>query len=108
MFGRKKVVFGALIGSILSGIGCGVAPWFFLFAFFRVSLAFFNAGLIAGFPLTIELVGISKRNLAGLIGGVLFAVGFPVLALLAFLISNWRILTVVCALHGVPLLLLWW
>ncbi len=107
-FGRKKVFFGTILGSTLSGIGYGAAPEFYTFAFFRVSLAFFNAGMIiSGYTLVLEIVGISKRTLVGSATMAFFSVGFPLLAVLAFFIRDWRALCIVCAASGLPLLLLW-
>lgn len=107
-FGRKKVFFGTVAGSILSGLGCGASLGFYSFAFFRLSLAFFNAGMIlSSYTLVLEIVGISMRTLAGIATAAFFSTGFPILALLAFLIHDWRALSIVCAVSGLPLLLLW-
>ncbi len=107
-FGRKKVFFGTMLGSILSGTGCGVAPEFYSFAFFRLSLAFFNSGMIlSSYTLVLEIVGISKRTLAGISSMAFFSFGFPILAILAFFIRDWKALCIVCAASGVPILMLW-
>ena len=108
MIGRKKVFFI----SILSATGCnvlsGLAPGFYFFAFFRVAIAFFNAGIIlSSYTLCMEITGISQRTFAGLAVQLFFAVGYVVLAVLAYLIRDWRTLSVITGLTGFLFLFLW-
>jgi len=106
--GRKKVLFLTILGSCFSGLGYTLAPEFYSFAFFRGLTALCCQGtIISGYVLSMEIVGISARSFVGLAIAPFFAVGCALLAGLAFFIRDWRALSLVCTLSGLPLLFLW-
>lgn len=65
-------------------------------------VGFCEAGcILASFVLSSELIGPSKRGLTGNIFQGFFAFGIVVLALLAYIFSNWRILSVAATSIGI-------
>ena len=108
MIGRRKVFFLSIIGVISSALGYSLAPGFYSFAFLRVVSAFCNAGLVlSGYVLSMELVGISQRTFAGLVINIFFGLGYVVLAVLAYLVPEWRAQSIIGAAFGITFLLAW-
>ena len=107
MIGRKKAIFTAMIGACLSGLGYSLSSDFYVFAFFRMTVALCMAGLLNVYILCMELVGPAERSWASMITHGSFAVGIPVLAGMAYIIHEWRILCIAATLSGVTFVLLW-
>ena len=94
----------AAVCSILSGL----APGFYFFVFFRIAFAFFSVGIgLASYSIFMEITGLSQRTFAGMAVHVFSAAGYLVLAVMAYLIRDWRTLSVIAGLAGFPSLLLW-
>ena len=55
-----------------------------------------------------EMVVTTKRTAAGFVSNAFVSMGMLLLALLAFLIRDWRHLMLVSSLLGAPLMLFWW
>lgn len=70
--------------------------------YYRFSVGFFAAGnILSSFVLSSELIGPSKRGLAGNIFQVFFAIGIVILAGLAYAFSNWKIMSCVATSIGI-------
>lgn len=96
--GRRKVFFLTSALSILSGIGTALSCGYYSFIFFRLCSAISVAGaLISCYVLCLELIGKSRRNFAGMAGSVIYALAYPVLAVLAHYIRNWRLFTLLAS-----------
>ncbi|KAJ8045218.1 Solute carrier family 22 member 13 [Holothuria leucospilota] len=96
-FGRRKTQ----LFSFICGGAFAIAITFSLNFWMYVILRFISAVLLSGaspFVLANEMVGPSRRVLAGNVMWINFAVGYGVLAGLAKLIPNWRILQLVVTL----------
>ena len=108
MIGRRKVYFmSTLFGAVFSVLS-GLAPGFYFFVLFRIVFAFFSIGIgLGSYSIFMEITGISQRTFAGLAVHVFSAVGYVVLAVTAYLIRDWRALSVVTGLTGFLFLLLW-
>lgn len=108
MIGRRKVYFICSFFMALSGLGYGLAFNYYLFVMMRFLCAVFGAGFIlSSFVLSVEIVGRENRNFAGLLGSGLFAFGYPVVALMAYYIRNWRYLVFIFSGFGFFGLSLW-
>ena len=108
MYGRKKVLFLALLGCAIAGLGYGLAGGFLAFAVFRFVFGAMNqAQAVAGYSLLLELVGTSKRSFVATGSQIFFPAGMCVLALLAYLIRDWRTLVIFNSLVGLGFLTLW-
>ena len=102
--GRKPAFLIANLILFLAGMFCAIAPNYILFAFGRFVVGMSIAGVEAAcFVMSLELVGPSKRTLAGILcwffetGGLLMAVGIGY-----FVRSHWRLLQ---GLYTLPALL---
>ena len=108
MYGRKKVLFATLLGSVLMGLGYGLSTGFVMFAICRLLFGMMTqATIVVGYTLLLEVVGASKRSLVATLTQTFFPVGLCVLVILAYFIRNWRILCVLNSLIGLGFLALW-
>jgi len=106
--GRKNVLFLTVLGTCVSGLGFTLVHEIYSFALLRVIVGIFISGAIVScYVLRVEIVGTSARSFAGVLGGVFFAAGYVLLAVFAYFIHDWRALCSVCAITGLPYLLLW-
>ena len=106
--GRKKVLFLTILGTAISGLGYTLAPGIYSFIFFRIVAAICGQGVImSSYVLVMEIVGRSARSFAGLAIAMFFSFGCALLAILAYLIREWRTLSLVSTLSGLLFLLLW-
>ena len=72
-YGRKKIVFLALAGCVLTGTGYGMATGFIMFVALRFVLGFIKQAIVVvGFTLTVEIVGTSKRSFVAMFLEVFF------------------------------------
>lgn len=94
--GRRKVFFISAFLVGVSGFGYGLAPNFYIFVILRVCTAISSAGFImSSYVLSVEIVGASSRNFAGLLGSAMFGFSYPLLSLMAYFIRRWRVLVCV-------------
>lgn len=106
--GRKKVLFLANLLAALSTVACSFAPGYYSFTFFKIATAFNNAGLaIISFVIPMEIIGVQKRALAGMVVHFFFAAGYVVLAIMAYYIWSWRVLSLLCSVLGFVILTFW-
>ena len=106
-FGRRRIFFFAVLTSFLSGLGYSLSTDFYTFTLFRVLLAFFMCGVTASYVLCMEIVGPSHRNYATLAYHGFFALGYVLLAVLAYYIRQWRVLCTVASVSLLAFLSLW-
>ena len=93
-FGRRKIFFLTTALMSIFGMLTALSFSYYSFIFFRLCTATSGAGaLLSLYVLGIELVGKSGRNFAGMAGMVIFALSYPVLAIMAYFIRSWRWLT---------------
>ncbi|XP_048240127.1 organic cation transporter protein-like [Haliotis rufescens] len=91
LYGRKHALLSAVALHLGSGIGTAFSPNFMAFVIFR----FFNGAssialLISSFVFVMELVGPSKRTLAGIINKLFWCLGLFMVGGLAYLIPDWH------------------
>ncbi|XP_076033896.1 organic cation transporter protein-like isoform X2 [Oratosquilla oratoria] len=107
--GRKLTIMAGFFGMAVTGIGTALVPNLISFHVMR----FFNAMSTSAvfqtaFVLGLEMVGPSKRVMCGVIGEYFFALGEVVLALLAWVIRDWRMLQLVLSAPCACFLFYWW
>ncbi|XP_033112732.1 organic cation transporter protein-like [Anneissia japonica] len=96
IFGRKPTFFAGILLQLVSELIVAFSPSYWVFVFFRLLVGLADMGIyLVGFVLITEFVGVSKRVLAGSVFAIYWAIGYMVIALLAFLIRDWRHLTIV-------------
>lgn len=107
-FGRKRVFVWAGVLQLLFGIAVAFTTEYYSFLVARFLYGIFGSGsYIAGFVLTMELVGSSKRTFCGVMFQIMFAVGIMLLAAWGYAIDNRFYLQIVYALHATVLLPHW-
>ncbi|XP_023320714.1 organic cation transporter protein [Eurytemora carolleeae] len=109
-FGRKPTYFIANILMAGGGILAALAPEFVSFVSARILTGFAIAGIEAScFVMGMELVGPSKRTLAGILCWFFETTGLLCTVALAYLLQeNWRLLQVVYSAPALLCLVYWW
>ncbi|GBP42317.1 Organic cation transporter protein [Eumeta japonica] len=107
-FGRKTVFLWDGILQLFFGIVVAFTTEYYTFVVFRFLYGIFGSGsYIAGFVLTMELVGSSKRTICGVMFQIMFAVGIMLLAAWGYLIDNRFWLQIAYGCHALVLLPHW-
>ena len=106
--GRRKVFFLSILCTVILGLGCSLSPNFYIFAIFRLLVAFSTAGVIlSSFVHSVEIIGTEYRTAVTMGIFVYFGLCYPLVALSAYLITNWRMFCIVNSLSGLLFFLLW-
>ncbi|XP_041475653.1 organic cation transporter protein-like [Lytechinus variegatus] len=94
-FGRKPVLVIGMIFRIIFGYSLALVHNYWAFAVIRFFNGTFQIGpYILAYVLGTEFVGISKRNISGLFFSIPYAMGYMMLAGIAYLIRDWRLLQI--------------
>ncbi|CAG7822389.1 unnamed protein product [Allacma fusca] len=109
IFGRRPVFFFSLVIQVVFGILAGVAPDYTTFVIARIIVGASTSGIfLVGFVIAMEMVGPSKRVIAGVVCQYFFTAGYLVTGTMAYLIKDWRHLQIALSVPGVVLLSYWW
>ncbi|XP_013400117.1 organic cation transporter protein-like [Lingula anatina] len=107
-FGRRPVFLIGIIILVASGISSAFAPNMSAFCVLYVIQGASDSSMfLALYTMGMEYVGPSKRKIAGVFMGVCFGLGHALLAIEAYLLSNWRYLALVASSPGVILIFSW-
>ncbi|XP_019630105.1 PREDICTED: organic cation transporter protein-like [Branchiostoma belcheri] len=94
--GRKKTFFLGILMQLIFGVAVAFSPNYTLFVVFRAFVgASASAVFLPCFVIGTELVAPSMRTWAGTVGEIFFAIGYMLLALIAYFIRDWRTLQLV-------------
>nr|XP_023017401.1 organic cation transporter protein-like [Leptinotarsa decemlineata] len=108
-FGRKIIFFISLVMEVVFGILAAIAPEFWTFTFARLIVGATTSGVfLVAYVIGLEMVGPSKRPLAGTICHMFFSIGYMLTALFALYIPHWRYLQFALTIPGVIFLSYWW
>lgn len=108
-FGRKKSFFAAILLQITCGTLMAFVPWYPLFALLRIGVGFAHPGIfIIAVVIGMELVGPSRRLVAGVLTGLFFALGQIVLGALAYFIRDYQHLQLAISLPALIFVAYWW
>ncbi|EDO46087.1 predicted protein [Nematostella vectensis] len=98
-YGRRRVWHTTLTGLVVFGFASSFAPTFKIYATLRFLTGFCIGGeILSAFVLATELVGPSYRGFAGIMAQCFFTLGLLILPMVAYLIQDWRTLSVVLSL----------
>ncbi|XP_074623827.1 organic cation transporter-like protein isoform X2 [Acropora palmata] len=107
-YGRRKVLF------VSSSLVCWVAfassfvPWYWLYACMRFIIGFGLGGaIVCLFIMATEYVGPDHRAMAGTFTWFFWTGALMIIALLAYLIRDWRKLSMVTSAPGLILMVFW-
>ncbi|CAJ0917626.1 unnamed protein product, partial [Mesorhabditis belari] len=107
-FGRKPTVIGFGILSSLFGVFLPYTTYFPMFLFIRFCSAVCNeAADLAAYILCMEITGVKYRAMIGSLLQAPWAVGYALLALLAYFCKSWKtIQTIAAGLHFCAVLII--
>jgi MFS family permease len=103
--GRRKTIIISLIVLTIFSFLIPLSPNVLIFGLFRAGLGFAAAGGIPMFILVSEMLGQSNRSLLSVSISFTFAIGFVTLSIAAYLLNDWRKLSLLIAILIVPFLL---
>ncbi|XP_068184042.1 uncharacterized protein [Antennarius striatus] len=109
-YGRRLSLFSSYLVAVVFGFSSTLANSFILFVVLRFLTGFGLAGIIIStIVLSLEWVNIGHRSFSSVIGSLTWSIGNMLLAGLALLIKDWRMLVMtVTAPVGLALLTWWW
>ncbi|KXJ10286.1 Organic cation transporter-like protein [Exaiptasia diaphana] len=107
--GRKPIVFFPSVLASILALTASFANVFWLFAVLRglVGVCLGSASL-AMFVLMVEYVGVKHRAMAGTSLWYFFTISLMMLVLFAYLLREWRMLSIAAAAPGLLQVLFWW
>ncbi|XP_038049830.1 organic cation transporter protein-like [Patiria miniata] len=101
-FGRRPGFILALVIQTLTGLATTFAPSFAVYFVFRTIQGFVNTSVFyCGFPLLMEMIGTSKRNITRLILMCISGVGAMCLAGFSYFIRWWRGMSIVISMTAI-------
>ncbi|VDL74605.1 unnamed protein product [Nippostrongylus brasiliensis] len=107
--GRKRVFYLAIVIQTLCGTLLTVAPTWWLFALLKAGTGFSQPGIFGvAVVLGMELVGAKYRRLGAVVAGAFYAFGEVLLAVMALLLRDYRVLHAAIALPSLIFLSYWW
>ncbi|GLG96531.1 Organic cation transporter protein [Gryllus bimaculatus] len=108
-FGRRPVFFGSLVLQVAVGLLAALAPYYVLFLVLRFVIGMTTSGVfLVAYVLAMEMVGPSKRLVAGVSCQLFFTAGYMLSAVFAKYITDWRLLQAAMTAPGLLFLLYWW
>ena len=97
--GRRKIWYISFTGLVLFGFASSFAPTYRIYALLRFLTGFCIGGeILTAFVLATELIGPSYRGFAGTMAQCFFTCGLLILPIVAYLIRDWRTLSVLLSL----------
>ncbi|KAG5876061.1 hypothetical protein JTB14_016803 [Gonioctena quinquepunctata] len=107
--GRKITFFISLVMQVVFGTLAAIAPEFWTFTFARFVVGATSSGVfLVAYVIGLEMVGPSKRPIAGTVCHMFFSAGYMLTALFALYIPHWRYLQFALTIPGVLFLAYWW
>lgn len=107
--GRKPVFFMSLVLQVIFGILTGVAPDFYTFTLSRLIIGATTSGVfLVSYVLAMEMVGPSRRLLAGVAVQMFFSLGYIFTAVFAYFFSDWRQFQIAITLPGLVFMCYYW
>ncbi|XP_046987851.1 organic cation transporter protein-like isoform X3 [Schistocerca americana] len=108
-FGRKPIFFLSLVLQIIGGIGAAVLPNYSSYVAARMLIGATISGMfLVAYVIAVEMVGPSKRLVAGLLCQVFGTTGYLLTGFFAYFIKEWRILQTAFSVPEVLFLSYWW
>ena len=97
--GRRKIWYISFTGLVIFGFASSFAPTYKIYTLLRFLTGFFIGGeILSAFVLATELIGPSYRGFAGTMAQCFFTSGLLILPIVAYLVRDWRTLSVLLSL----------
>ncbi|KAI5935096.1 solute carrier family 22 member 7 isoform X1 [Manis javanica] len=109
-FGRRRLLLVAYVSALVLGLVSAASVSYIMFAITRTLTGAALAGFtIIVMPLEMEWLDVGHRTVAGVLSGTFWTGGVMLLALVGYLIRDWRWLLLTVTLPCAPgILSLWW
>ncbi|XP_067010714.1 organic cation transporter protein [Anabrus simplex] len=108
-FGRKPIFFFSLVLQVVAGLLASLAQEYVSFMITRMIIGATTAGVfLVAYVIAMEMVGPSKRLLAGVLIQLFFTLGYLLTGLFAYFIRDWRLLQCAVSVPGLVFLCYWW
>ncbi|XP_062863315.1 solute carrier family 22 member 7b.1 isoform X2 [Trichomycterus rosablanca] len=108
-YGRKAMLLVSYLSVIVFSIASAASRSFIMFAAFRFLTGFSLSGIsIITIVLSIEWVDIEHRTFMGVCGSVIWTIGNALLAGIAYLVTDWRLLIVTVSAPLGFAVITWW
>lgn len=109
-FGRRRLLLVAYVSTLVMGLASAASVSYIMFAVIRTLTGTALAGFtIIVMPLELEWLDVEHRTVAGVLSSTFWTGGVMLLALVGYLIRDWRWLLLAVTLPCVPgILSLWW
>ncbi|CAH0383129.1 unnamed protein product [Bemisia tabaci] len=108
-YGRRPIFFISLVMLVAFGVLAGFAPDIWTFSALRLLIGAATTGVfLVAYVLALEMVGPSKRMVAGVCNQLFFTAGFLFTAVFAYYFPNWRHLEIAISLPTILFLSYWW
>lgn len=108
-FGRKPIFITSLVVQMFAGVLAAVVGEFYFFVASRFLVGATTSGVfLVAYVIAMEMVGPTKRLLAGIFVMMFFSFGYMLTALFAYYISNWRTLQIALTLPSLWFLTYYW
>ncbi|KAJ8963491.1 hypothetical protein NQ314_005592 [Rhamnusium bicolor] len=108
-YGRKLTFFISLVMQLVFGVIAAFSPEYWTFTIARVIVGASTSGVfLVAYVIGLEMVGPSKRPIAGTVSQMFFSLGYMLTAVFALYISDWRTLQFALTIPGVFFLCYWW
>ncbi|XP_023368628.1 solute carrier family 22 member 7 isoform X2 [Otolemur garnettii] len=109
-FGRRRLLLVAYVSALVLGLASAASVSYVMFAITRTLTGSALAGFtIIVMPLELEWLDVEHRTVAGVLSSTFWSGGVMLLALVGYLIRDWRWLLLAVTLPCAPgILSLWW
>ncbi|CAG9763142.1 unnamed protein product [Ceutorhynchus assimilis] len=108
-WGRKKTFFLSLVTQVVFGVLAAFAPEFWSFTIARAVVGATTSGVfLVAYVVGLEMVGASKRSIAGTVMHMFFSVGYMLTTVFALYITDWRQLQFALTIPGLIFMSYWW
>ncbi|KAM6956567.1 solute carrier family 22 member 7-like [Aplochiton taeniatus] len=108
-FGRRNILLISYATSAVFGLSSAFSNSFLMFAVLRFMTGFGLTGIsIISVVLCIEWVDIKHRTLIGVVGSMAWSIGNVMLAAMAYLVNDWRMLIITVTAPLVLSIFTWW
>ncbi|XP_033740113.1 organic cation transporter protein-like [Pecten maximus] len=107
--GRKMTFYLSLVTYLGATFGSSWSSSYIVYAILTVAIGATAQGVfIVGFVLGVEIVGPSKRKLAGMILQYAFIVGLAILPAVSYLARHWYYINIICSAPAFLFIFYWW
>ncbi|XP_006882203.1 PREDICTED: solute carrier family 22 member 7 [Elephantulus edwardii] len=109
-FGRRRLLLVAYVSALVLGLASAASVSYTMFTVTRTLTGAALAGFtIIVMPLEMEWLDVEHRTVAGVLSSIFWSGGVMLLALVGYMIRDWRWLLLAVSLPCVPgILSLWW